>query len=154
MVFHGSLSDNKSPQVSRTLHSILADLNNVVVWMVSTRPLISKSSSPFTNPLVSVSRTPITTGITVTFMFHSFFNFLAKSRYLSFFSLSFNFTLWSVGTAQSTIQQFLFFLLIITRSGRLAQIRWSVYVSKSQRSLCVSISRTDSGLCIYHLFVL
>ena len=30
-------------KVSRTLLSILADLNNVVVWMVSTRPLISKS---------------------------------------------------------------------------------------------------------------
>ena len=45
------------------------------------------------------------------------------------------------------------FLLTITRSGRLAVIRWSVYKSKSQRSLCVSFSRTGSGLCIYHLFV-
>ena len=44
MVFHWSLSDSKSPQVSRTLLSILAVLNNAVVWMVSTRPLISKSS--------------------------------------------------------------------------------------------------------------
>ena len=40
MVFHWSLSGNKSPQVSRTLLSILADLNNAVVWMVSTHPLI------------------------------------------------------------------------------------------------------------------
>ena len=31
MVIHRSLSDNKSPQVSGTLFSILADLNNVVV---------------------------------------------------------------------------------------------------------------------------
>ena len=38
MVFHWSLSDSKSPHVSRTLLSILAILNNVVVWMVSTRP--------------------------------------------------------------------------------------------------------------------
>ena len=44
---------NKSPQVSRILFSILAILNNVVVWMDSTRPLISKSSSPFINPLVT-----------------------------------------------------------------------------------------------------
>ena len=43
MVFHWSLSDSKSPQVSRNLLSILAFLNNVVVWMVFTRPLISKS---------------------------------------------------------------------------------------------------------------
>ena len=36
MVFHWSLSDKKSPQVSRTLLSILSDLKNAVVWMVST----------------------------------------------------------------------------------------------------------------------
>ena len=47
MVFHWSLSDSKSPQVSRILRSILADLNNTVVSIVSIRPLISKTSSPF-----------------------------------------------------------------------------------------------------------
>ena len=44
MVFHWSLSNNKSPQVFKTLLSILADLSNAVVWIVSTRPLISESS--------------------------------------------------------------------------------------------------------------
>ena len=47
--FTSALSDNLSLEfelkevssVTRTLHSILADLNNVVVWMVSIRPLIS-----------------------------------------------------------------------------------------------------------------
>ena len=53
---HRSLSDSKSPQVSRTLLRILADLNNAVVWMVSTRPLIFKSSSPCTNPLVTSNK--------------------------------------------------------------------------------------------------
>ena len=44
-VFHWILSESKSPQVYRTLIlSILVVLNNVVVWMVSTRPLSSKSS--------------------------------------------------------------------------------------------------------------
>ena len=38
MIFHWSLSDSKSPQVSRTLLSILAVLNNAVVRLVSTRP--------------------------------------------------------------------------------------------------------------------
>ena len=38
MVFHWSLNDGKSPQVSRTRLRILAVLNNVVVWMVSTHP--------------------------------------------------------------------------------------------------------------------
>ena len=51
MVSHWSLRDNKSPQVSRTLLCILSDLYNAVVWMVSTYPLIYKSSSPFINPL-------------------------------------------------------------------------------------------------------
>ena len=56
MAFHWSLSDSKSPQVSRTLLSILAVLDNAVVWMVSTRPPISKSSNPFSNPLVTVQK--------------------------------------------------------------------------------------------------
>ena len=36
----------ESLQVSWILLRILADLNNVIVWMVDTRPVISKSSSP------------------------------------------------------------------------------------------------------------
>ena len=59
-------------QVSGTLLSILANLNNAVVWMVSTRPLISKFSSPCTNPLMTVQRAPITIGISNTFMVHIF----------------------------------------------------------------------------------
>ena len=62
MVFHWSLNDSKSPQVSRTLLSILAVRNNVVVWMVPTRPPTSKSSRPFNNPLVTVPKAPITVG--------------------------------------------------------------------------------------------
>ena len=60
MVFHWSLNDSKFPEVSRTLLSILTDLNNAVVWMVSTRPLIFKSCSPCSNPLVIVPGAPIT----------------------------------------------------------------------------------------------
>ena len=82
-----------------------------------------------------------------------FFYSLAKSRYLFFFLFSFNFTLRSVGTAKFTIRQVLIFLLIITRSGHLAEIRWSVCISKSQRILCVAFSRTITGLCIYHMFL-
>ena len=121
MVFHGSLCDSKSLQVSRTFLSILAVLNIVAVWMVSTRPLISKSSSPFINLLVTVPKAPVTIGIIVTFMFHSFFYFRARSRYLSFFSHSFSFILWSSGTAKSTILQILS-LLITIRSGLLVEI--------------------------------
>ena len=153
MVFHRSLSDSKSPQVSRTLLSILTIFNNAVVWMPSTRSPTSKSSRPFNNPLVTVPKAPITNGIIITFMFNSFFSSLARSRYLSLFSHSFSFILWSAGTAKSTILQifFFFFLLIIIRSGLRAEIRWSVCISKSHGSLWVSFSRTGAGLSIYHL---
>ena len=103
MVFHWRLSDSKSPQVSRTLVSILAVFNNAIVWMVSTRPPTSKSYSPFNNPLVTTPKVPITIGIIVTFIFHSVFNSLARSRYLSLSSHSFSFILCSAGTAKSTI---------------------------------------------------
>ena len=120
--------------------------------MVSTRLSTSKSSSLFNNLLVIVPIAPITIGIIVTNIFH-FFNSLTRSRYLSFFSISFSFILWSAWTAKSTILKILFFLLIIIRSGLLAEIRSSVCTSKFQRSLCVSFSRTAAGLCLYHLFV-
>ena len=152
MVFHWSLSDSKS-QVSRTLLSILAILNNAVVWMVSTRPPTSKSSSPFSNPLVTVPNALITSGIIFTCMFHRFFNSLARSRYLSFFSHSFSFILWSAGTVKSLILQVIFFLLIIIKSGLLAGIRWSVCMLKSHWSLCMAFSRISAGLCIYHLLI-
>ena len=152
MIFHWSLSDSKSPQVSKTLLSILAVLNNVVVWIVSTRPQTSKSPSSFSNPLVTVLNAPITIGIIVTFMRHSFFNSLTRSRYLSFFSHSFSFILWSTGTAKSTFCKLSFFFFLI-KSGLLAEIRWSECMLKSHRSLCALFSRTCAGLCIYNLFV-
>ena len=70
---------------SRTLLSILAVLCNAVIWIVSNHPPTSKSSRSFNNPLVIVPKAPITIGTIVTFMFQSFFNSLARSRYLSFF---------------------------------------------------------------------
>ena len=112
MVFHWNLSDSKSPQVSSTCLRILAVLSNAVVWIVSTCPPTSSSSKPFNNLLVIVPNAPITIGTIVTFMFHSFFNSLARSRYLFVFSLSFRFILWSAGTAKSTILQILFFFFL------------------------------------------
>ena len=117
--------------------------------MVSTRSLISKSSSPNTNHLVTVL---VIIGITVNFMFHSFFSYLLRSRYLSLCSLSFGFTQWSTGTVKSIIWQILFSLLTITRFGRLAEIRWSICISKYLRSLFISFSWTYSVLCIYNVF--
>ena len=69
IAFYWSLSNSKSPQVSRTLLSILANLNDAVVWIVSTRPLISKSSRPIINPFGTAPSAPVTIGITITFTF-------------------------------------------------------------------------------------
>ena len=86
----------KSPQVARTLLSVLTIFNNAIVWIVSTRPPTSKSSRPFNNPLVSVPKAQITIGIIVTFMFHSFFNSLAKLLLLLLLLL---FTPWEFFTS-------------------------------------------------------
>ena len=103
MVLHLSLSNSESPQVSRTLLGILADLNNAVLGFHSFFSLC-------TNCLVAVPRAPITVGIIVTFMFHIFFSSLARSRYLSLFPHSFSFSLRSAKTAKPPIWQFLFFV--------------------------------------------
>ena len=119
MVFHWGLSDNKTPQVSRTLLSILAVLNNVVVWMVSTRPPTSKSSSPFNSPLVTVSNALIKIGIIVTLIFHSLFFFLFEVLILLFTF----FQLYSLGQPVQQSLQFCKFSFFITiRSGLLAEI--------------------------------
>ena len=151
MVFHWRLSDSKSTQVSRTLLSILPVFNNAVIWVVSTRLPTSKSSSPFSNPLVTVPKAPITIDIIVTFIFHSFFQLSSKVNVL--ISLFTFFQFYSVVSRDSKVDNFaeFLFLLIIIRSGLLAEIRRSVCITKTHRSLCVSFSRTGAGLCIYHL---
>ena len=131
MIYHRGLSDNKFPQVSRTLLSILDVLSNAVVWIVSTRLPTSKSSRPFGNPLVIVPKTPIAFGTIGTFMFHSFFNSLGRLKYLSFFSYSFSFILWSARTAKSTILQIIIFFFFVNHykvwsSGRDKVIRLSI----------------------------
>ena len=154
MGFHWSLSDSKSSQVPRTLLTILAVLHNNLVWMVSTSPPTSKSSSPFSNPLGIEPKASITFDIIDTLIFHRLFNFLARPRYLSFFALSFSFILWSAGRSKSPILQVHFLLLLINiRSGLLVVIMWPVCMLKTHWSLRVSFSSTDAGLWIYNLFV-
>ena len=115
MVVQKSLSDSKSRQVSRTLLSIMTDLNNAVVWIDSSCRLISKNYSPFT--LWIVPSVPITIGITVIFMFQ-FFSSIARSMYLYLFSLSFN-LLCGLSRQQSLLFGRFSFLLTITGSGHL-----------------------------------
>ena len=140
MVFQWILSDSKSPEVSRTILSILVVLKNALVWMVSPHPPTFKSSSPFNNPLVTVPKAPITIGIIVTFMvllftFFQFYSVVSRDS--------------KVHNRASSL-----FWLIIIRSGLLAEIEWSICTSKSHWSLYVSFSRRDAGLFIYQWFIL
>ena len=142
MVFHWSLFDSKSSQVCRTLLNILAGLNNEVVWMVSTRPLIYQSSTPFNNLSVTVSRTPITISINVILMFHSFFNSQARSRYLYLFSLSFHFTLWSTEKAKSTILQVIIIIIIYSFRVFHISISWWFFTGVLSDSKSPQVSGT------------
>ena len=103
MIFHRSLTDTKSPQISRTHLSIQDDISIAVVWMVLTFPLISKSCSNFINILGIVPSAPF---------FNSLFIFL----------FDFNFILWSSETAKSTFRQILIFFFVdshlVGSSGR------------------------------------
>ena len=54
MVSHWSLKESLYAQVSQTLLSIPTDFKNAVVWIISIRPLISKSTSLCTNPFATV----------------------------------------------------------------------------------------------------
>ena len=142
----------ESPQVSRNLLSIVANLN-AVVRQSTFVPLFPIPPVFVQIYLVTVPRAPITIDIIVTFMFHSFFKFTCKVLVLIHLEPFFQFYSVDAGTVKSTILLVHSFLLIIIRSGRLAEIRWSVCIAKSQRRVFVSFSRTDSELCIYHLFL-
>ena len=151
LVLHRSLSVSVSPQVSRTFLSILADLRNTVVWMVSARPPISSSFSPvggtsrvhqlqLISPLLSYS---------ITFLFSGKVQVLVCA-FVFFFLI---FTLWSAVTIKSTISKVLFFC-----KWSLGLVFWSrlgdlLASQKSQRILVVSFFRTESGLCTYHSLV-
>ena len=67
--------DSKSPQISRTLHTILADLNNGVVLDGLPQSLLFPSPPvPRISRFLTVPRAPITIGITVTFHVPQFFS--------------------------------------------------------------------------------
>ena len=82
MVFHKSLSVLRFPG----LFSVFWQISSI--WMVSTHPLISNSSGPFTKSLGIAPNTPTTIDSIVTLMFDSFLSSLARSKYFSIFPLS------------------------------------------------------------------
>ena len=93
VVFHWSLTDSMSTQVSRIPLSILVDLNKAVVCIFSILPLIFNSCTLLSKTLRTVPSALIIISIIVTFMLCSFFYSLARSKYSSIFLLSFIFFL-------------------------------------------------------------
>ena len=80
-----------------------------------------------------------------------FFQFPSRVQVLLLLFTFFHF--YSAGTAKSTTLQVFLYLFIIIWFGSLSKIRWSVSISKSQKNLCVSFSKTNSGFSLYHLFL-
>ena len=70
MIFHWSLSDSKSPQVSKSRPIIQDDLCDAVVWRISALRPIKNTFIPLTKSLVAVPRAPI---ITVTFYYYYYY---------------------------------------------------------------------------------
>ena len=91
VVFQWSLSNSKFSQVSRTLLGNLADHSNAVVWMVSARPLISKSFSSFTTPFCDFSECTNYHWYYHHLQISWLFSSLPRSKYLSLILLSFIF---------------------------------------------------------------
>ena len=108
--------------------------------MVST-PHISESSCPLIHPLVSLP------------MFHSLLVFQFPSKVWVFISFFVFLQFYPVVSRNGLVHYsagsifffyflfFFFFLLTIAKSGCLAEIRWSVCITKSQRIFCEHILR-------------
>ena len=151
MVYHWSFSDWKSPQVSATVLTILSDLNNAVLRMVSSCHLISMSSNSFTNSLEIDLTASTIICMTVNFTFHIYFIPLASTGTY----LRFRFLLCShcgLPGRRSPLFSRLSVFCWMSLSDRLVDIKWFVCISKSQRYLCVSFSWMDFELILYPLF--
>ena len=150
MVSNCSLSDSslRRPQISKTLLCILTNLNNALVWIFLLFLCLPAPLSIFWGLLHEHQLQLISPSPSCSIIFNS----LARSGYLSFFSLSFDFTLWYAWLASSQIVNFSFLLLTVSRSRGLVEIRWSVYSSKSQWILSVSFFGTYFELFLYYLF--
>ena len=86
-----------------------------------------------------VPRAPITTGMTTTLPFQTFYNSVIKTWYLSTFFCYLMAIFWSSGIAKAIIWHF----TIQNMSGNLNSMTLSVWILKSQRILYFSFSWTS-----------
>ena len=140
MVLHWSLSDSKSPIVSRIFRCIRTDLNNAIVWIVSTRPVIFKFSIFCIIPSVIIIKAPITIVMNVHFTFHVFSIPLQGLVFYPFFHILPILLCGQPGQQSSKFCKISFLLLIIIRSGNQTEIRGSICISRSLGCFCVLFS--------------
>ena len=165
MVFHRNLNDNKSFQVSWTLLSILADLNNTVC-IVSILYLISIFYNSLSKLLGTIWSAQTSISIIFIFIFLCFFSPLARSKYLSNFLFSFIFSQWSAGTAKYTRWQVLFILFFLFFSffffffccwlsrGLVFWLRLGdLFVSQNPREFYVSHFLRMILICVYTILL-
>ena len=146
-IFHWSLSDIKSPQISKTLISILAYLTMIESgssWFFHwfSVPLIIVSNSWWSFAGHQVQMVSLSHAYSITI-------FSSQIRFKYIFSLYFIFNLGSAETEKSTWWQIIIFLLVNAKSSR-----WDFFISLSQspRKFFWSCLRGNkSALCIYYL---
>ena len=102
MAFPWSLNNNMSPQVSRTLHRILAHTPKCCSLDCLPSTCYFQVLQSFYPS--SVSRAPKKVGITVTYMFHSFFQFPCEVQVLNLLFLFFQF--YSVVNRDHKVQNY------------------------------------------------
>ena len=153
-LFYWSLKENKSSQVSRTFLSIQADFNIDVVYLVSIQSLISNLISLLSRPSKIIPSAPTIIIIYITLHILQLFQLFSKIEVFSIFlPFFFKFLLCGPQEQKNPLNDKLSLLLINTISSLLTWIRRSVCIPNFLRILCVSFTRMDSDVCIYHLVV-
>ena len=93
----------------------------------------------------------------VTFMFHCFFSFLARSWDVYLFSPSFDFTLWSAGTVESSIRLVLFFVVYYYKVWSSSKRLDDPFLSQNPIKFCAShflgeILGSADTICLWSLY--
>ena len=154
LICHKTQQTKPNHQVSQTLLVFLPNLNNAVVGMVPTCPLIFIFSMSFFQTFPNCTKNINYSWYQCHFHVPQFFQFSSKVEVPMLLFTFFQF--YSVVNWDSNVhnrQVFFFFFVLFYKIRSSVEIRWSDCTSKSHRSLCISSSWKDSRLCIYHLFV-
>ena len=109
-------------RVSRFFLTILADLSNIVVLIVSLIPLNSSCSNLLSKPLGTNSSAPAMIGITVTYMFNNLFCLFWLFCFVLFFVFCLFFSFFYLVLWQGPCTCLSFRFLLFSLNGLLEQL--------------------------------